>query len=213
MRRPMVLAAVLATVFAATANAADIPIDHVSLPVPSDKTVHLKFPVGSLRVEASSDRQVSFELSGHCRRWWGDDCRDRAERIHIRSESSDGQVDLSVKGYPKMNAGGFELRGVLRLPAELALKVDMGVGEVDIRDIEGDLDVDLGVGDANIHAPDRAVRSVDVNTGVGDADVVARGSRVRRHGFISSSASWDEGRGRSTVSLHVGVGDGTVRLD
>jgi len=43
--------------------------------------------------------------------------------------------------------------------------------------------------------------------------VLADGNRVRRRAFISCSADWDQGRGKSTVSLNVGVGDATVRVD
>jgi hypothetical protein len=93
------------------------------------------------------------------------------------------------------------------------LDLDMGVGDLKVDDIEGDLHVELGVGDADIRASSAAVRSVDVQAGVGDAGVIANGNRVRRHGFIGSTASWDEGRGRSEVRLHVGVGDATVRVD
>jgi hypothetical protein len=213
MRRPLVLAACLMVAVPALAAAAptEIPIDRVSLP--AGKSVHLKFPVGDLRVEASTGSKVELEITARCKGWGQDDCEDRARRIHVESDDSGGRTDLEVKGYPKFHAGDFNLRGVLRVPANLDLDLEMGVGDLRVADVEGDLHVELGVGNAEIRAASRAIRSVDVAAGVGDADVIAGGSHVRRHGFVGSTASWEEGRGRSEVRLHVGVGDATVRVD
>ena len=213
MRRSLLFAALFALGSAAAARAADIPIDQVSLPAPSGRAVHVKFPVGELRVEAATGNRVTLELTARCKGWNTDRCEENAREIEIESDVSGGTLDLDVKNYPKFHANGFHLRGVLRIPSDLDLKIDMGVGDLEIRDVDGDLSVDLGVGDADIQARTRAVRSVEVSAGVGDADVIAGGSRVRRHGFVGSSASWDEGRGRSSVNLHVGVGDATVRID
>jgi hypothetical protein len=213
MRRTWTLAALLTLGLAASVHASEAPIEQLSLAVPRERQVRIDFPVGELRVESSASSRVSFDLTAKCKHWGSDKCEERAERIEVDAEEEGGVLRIKVRNYPKVNSGGFSLRGVLRLPRDLALRVEMGVGELRIVDIEGDLDVDLGVGDADIRTPGRAVRSVDVATGVGDASVLADGARVRRRSFISSSASWDEGRGRSTVNLNVGVGDATVRVD
>lgn len=215
MRRSLVLAAGLSLVLPSLALAArtEIPIDRVSLPAAKAQTVHLKFPVGELRVEATTGSQVELELTARCKGWGTDDCEDRARRVHVETDDSGGRLDFVVEGYPKLHSGDFNLRGVLRVPARMDLDLDMGVGDLRVADMEGDLHVELGVGDAEIRASSAAIRSVDVQAGVGDAGVIAKGGQVRRHGFVGSTASWDEGRGRSNVSLHVGVGDATVRVD
>lgn len=213
MKLRLLFPALLLLGTAAMAAAAELPVDRVSLPVPRDKTVRVDFPVGTLRVEPTDAGKVSFDLTVKCKGRSQADCEERADQIRIESDEAGGVLSLKVKGYPKYRSHNIELRGVLRVPAELALRIEMGVGDLRITDIQGDLDVDLGVGDADIHTSERAVRSVEVSTGVGDAAVFASGGRVRRHSFISSSASWDEGRGKSNVNLNVGVGDGTVRVD
>lgn len=215
MRRSLVLAAGLSLVLPALALAAstEIPIDHVTLPASKSRTVHLKFPVGDLRVEATEGSEVELEITARCKGWGRDDCEDRARRIHVETDDSGGRLDFVVEGYPKFHSGDFNLRGVLRVPARMDLDLDMGVGDLRVADVQGDMRVELGVGNADIRTSSTAVRSVDVQAGVGDADVIARGSRTRRHGFVGATASWDEGRGRSEVTLHVGVGDATVRVD
>jgi hypothetical protein len=52
-----------------------------------------------------------------------------------------------------------------------------------------------------------------VETGIGDANIHGGGSDTESHGFIGSRATWDAGSGRSAVRLHVGVGEGRVRLE
>jgi hypothetical protein len=89
----------------------------------------------------------------------------------------------------------------------------MGVGELDIAGLEGDIDVDLGVGDADIRASRSQASHVSVETGIGDAEIRGGGSGTRSRGFIGSHAMWTDGDGRSAVHLHVGVGDATVRLE
>ena len=213
MRRSLVLAAGLSLVLPALALAApgEIPIDRITRP--ATRSVHLKFPVGDLRVEASEGPQVELEITARCKGWNHDGCEDDARRIHVETDDAGGRLDFEVKGYPSFHANDFNLRGVLRVPANTDLDLDMGVGDLRVAEVEGDLHVELGVGDAEIRTVGRAVRSVDVQAGVGDADVIASGSHARRHGFVGATASWDEGRGRSNVTLHVGVGDATVRVD
>ena len=212
MRGPW-LPVALALALPAAASAAEIPVDHFTTTSANIREVRIDFPVGSFRVEATDERRVTLDLTAKCKRRNIEKCEDLAEDIHLETDESAGRVRIRVKGYPKFHSGSFSLEGVLRVPRNVALQVEMGVGALRINDVEGDLDVDLGVGDADISTPSRTVRSVEVATGVGDAVVVADGSRVRRRAFISCTADWDEGRGKSTVSLNVGVGDATVRVD
>ena len=45
----------------------------------------------------------------------------------------------------------------------------MGVGQLEVDGLAGDLDLDLGVGEATVLAPQDAVKAVSVNVGIGDA--------------------------------------------
>ena len=213
MRATLVLSAVFAIGFAATALATEVQIGQISLPVTRDQKVRLEFPVGELRVEAATDSRVTLDIRAHCRNWGGERCDELARRIHAESEVVGGELRLKVAGYPKFHSGAFNLHGVLRLPRDLALKIEMGVGELRIAGIEGDVDADLGVGAAEIRASGRTLRSAEVETGVGDANVRAAGEPVKRRSFIGGTASWDQGKGRSAVNLHVGVGEATVRVE
>jgi len=209
MRRLLLVTAFLVAVPAAVALAGEYPVDHQSYPMPRDRRVHIDFPVGDLRVETTTGDKVEIELSAKCHGGW--DCEDRLRHIHVEADEDGGELRLSIKGYPKTCAN-VSLKGVLRVPSDHGLGVEMGVGDLDISGVAGDLEVSLGVGDATIHTDERAVGSVSVAAGVGDADVRTRAGHVRRHGFIGSSANWD-GTGRSSINVRVGVGDANVRVD
>jgi hypothetical protein len=99
------------------------------------------------------------------------------------------------------------------LPATLAIQVDMGVGDLEVRQVEGDVDVELGVGEADVRVPAKAVSSVECEVGVGDANVHGTDGERRSSGLlIGRTVRWQGNEGGSRVHLEVGVGDADVWL-
>src|SRR5262249_40965995 len=140
-------------------------------------------------------------------------CQELADRLVLDSDDEGTTLHLKLLNYPKWNHHGMTVMGELRVPRALAVRIEMGVGELDVDGLEGDIDVDLGVGEADIRAAKARAGHVSVETGIGDANIHGGGSDTERHGFIGSHATWSAGNGRSDVHLHVGVGEGTVRLE
>jgi hypothetical protein len=103
--------------------------------------------------------------------------------------------------------GDIEIRG-----AADGIEIDSGVGDVDITAVEGDIMVDLGVGKAVVRGPATAYGEAEAAGGVGNASITVRGEKVEGGGFVSHSASWT-GDGRSRIELAVGVGDAVIILD
>ncbi len=124
----------------------------------------------------------------------------------------------------------FEEQWTITLPARLAVDLELGVGDVEIRgvgggvDIEagvgdlllkassGDLRVDLGVGDATITAPADQYGSAVCSAGVGDARLKVQGKRIASDGFVGHEARWS-GDGEFKVRVELGVGEGRVTLE
>jgi hypothetical protein len=135
----------------------------------------------------------------------------RVERLSLDANDTGSALIIDIEGYPKMNPR-FSLIGVLQVPRRNDLEIEMGVGELGIVGMEGSLDVDLGVGEADIDVSKESVRRVTVEVGIGDARIRAGGDRRESSGLFGREVRWSEGSGRATVKLNVGVGDARVSL-
>ena len=198
---------------ATAARSAVLETEPHSFPVTAKHRVHIEFPVGELRVIPSDESRVSFDVRVRCRGRADERCEELANRLVLESEDAGGTLHLKLEKYPKWVNKGLTVMGELHVPRAMAVEVEMGVGELDIEGLEGDLDVNLGVGEADIRMPRVRANHVSVETGVGEASIRGGGTNTRSSGFIGSHATWSGGDGRSSVRLHVGVGDGAVRLD
>lgn len=198
---------------ATAARAAILETEAHTFPVTAKHRVHIEFPVGELRVIPSDESRVRFDLRVRCRGRADARCEELANRLVLESDDAGGTLHLKLEKYPKWANKGLTVMGELHVPRAMAVEVEMGVGELDIEGLEGDLDVDLGVGDADIRMPRVRANHVSVETGVGEASIRGGGTNTRSSGFIGSHATWSGGDGRSSVRLHVGVGDAAVRLD
>src|SRR5262245_45195837 len=212
MKLALTLAA-LAILTASPARAAMLITDPHTFPVTPKHRVRIEFPVGTLKVIPSDESQVQFGIRVRCRGWSDEHCEELANRLVLDSDDTGGTLHLKLHRFPHWNNHGMEVIGELRGPRALALNIEMGVGELDVSGLEGDLDVELGVGEADIRALRSLASHVSVETGIGDAEIRGGGNGTRSRGFIGSHAVWADGSGRSAVRLHVGVGDATVRLE
>jgi len=219
MKLALTLAA-LAALTASAARAALLTTDPHTYTVTANHRIRLEFPVGELKVIPSDGSIVRFDLKVRCRGSSNERCEEMANRLVLDSDDSGGTLHLKLHKYPHWNNHGMTVIGELAVPRALAVDIEMGVGELDISGLEGDLDVDLGVGEADIRASRAQAGHVSVDTGIGDAEIRGGGTDTRSRGFIGSHAVWTgattQGTGRdghSAVRLHVGVGDATVRLE
>lgn len=216
MRKSVALITIaLALSLATVARAAVMQTEPQVFPVGKAQRVHMEFPVGDLRVVPSDGELVELHLQVRCSRGASADCAEIANRLVLESRERDGTLHLHLDRFPRFRNNGLSLRGELRVPRRLAVRVEMGVGELDVTGIEGDLDVELGVGEAMVTLPRRTTSQVHVKTGVGEAAIMGGGTGTQRSGVVGSSSRWSapEGQGRASVKLAVGVGEATVRLD
>lgn len=200
-------------VLAAPLRAEILATDPHTYAVSKSHHVRLEFPVGELRVIPSDESSVRFELRVRCNGRSTERCEEFANRLVLDSDDRNGELRLKLHKYRKWGNHVPTVMGELHVPRALALEIEMGVGELDVDGIEGDLEVNLGVGEAKVRSIKARARSVSVQAGVGEASIEGKGVRTSGSGFIGSSRSWMGGTGSSSVRLHVGVGEARVRLD
>jgi hypothetical protein len=211
MKRLFAAAAVMCLAATPAVAATVLQAQTRAWPIGADQRVRLEFPVGELRVEASDGDRVRLELTAKCKDSDTERCMKRVERLSLDANDTGSALIIDIEGYPKMNPR-FSLIGVLQVPRRNDLEIEMGVGELGIVGMEGSLDVDLGVGEADIDVSKESVRRVTVEVGIGDARIRAGGDRRESSGLFGREVRWSEGSGRATVKLNVGVGDARVSL-
>ena len=124
----------------------------------------------------------------------------------------------------------FEEDWTISVPSPMAMIVELGVGDLEMTNASGGLDLELGVGDAAVHANGgpieievgvgditvrgqaSAFRTVEASAGVGDVRIVAQGQKIAGEGFIAHSAEWS-GPGNDDLEAESGVGDIRIILE
>jgi len=151
----------------------------------------------------------------------------QVERASLSTERHGTRIDLEIKGPSEESR--FEAKWIVTVPSDLALELDMGVGDLRVSGIEGNIDVDLGVGDVTVKGADGEI-SIDVgvgnialsasaapfgtvtcSTGVGDVLVTIDDEKHEGEGMISKDLEW-KGPGEHSMDLDTGVGDIRVTL-
>jgi hypothetical protein len=175
--------------------------------------IHLDFPVGEMQVDAGTGRQVQVQVRLECDSKREARCMEAAKGIEIISSTSSDRLHIGLKGWPKAGTRGLEAHVVVSVPRDLALKAEMGVGEMRISGLESNVDANVGVGEISVKMAESAVASVSMDTGVGEANLFAQGRRWESSGLVSRELKWHEGHGKASINVDCGVGEAKVRLD
>jgi hypothetical protein len=133
-----------------------------------------------------------------------------AEAMEIEPVQADGELTLRLKPEHRGDAHLSE-RWTVRMPAALAATVNLGVGDVRVLDLTGDVRVQVGVGDVELEGLFDSVGEIRAASGVGDVALRTPEGRTDGRGFIGHTLS-GRGRGTSEVRVDAGVGDVTIRL-
>ncbi|MFI5372193.1 MAG: hypothetical protein ACHQ52_11610 [Candidatus Eisenbacteria bacterium] len=210
---PILLAAAFATALAAVPARASTVRDLDSrLPVENATGVRAELPVGEFDVARSRDADVHLRLHVKCKDW-NDRCEEQIRDLVIRARRDGSVLRFSLENMPWIQHDSFKIHGTLEVPPGLAVQVKLGVGEITIRDVHDDLDVELGVGEVHVAMHEKDVKSVRLSSGVGDASLDVGARHMRSSGLLGHRLHWSEGRGQADVDVEVGVGESSVELD
>jgi len=182
-----------------------------SFPFRTGQEIELEFPIGQLRIEPASGSAVEVEIEGRCR--WSSSCG--LDKIEVDHRSGDRVLRVRVTADGLGSKTQHELRAVVRVPPRAALDVEMSIGELEIRDLEGDLDAELGIGEVRVYASGPRVRAVYLDAGIGEASLRGSTSRARssRPMLVGGEVEWTDGEGETTLDVEVGIGEVRVDLD
>jgi len=214
MKRSWIVLAIALAVAAPISAAAPRTLDG-RVPAADLENVRIDAGVGDIDinvVNGTDEVSVKVELKARRGGFFSSLKKAQAEvdEAELRMDVSRGVLRLKIS--TESDDRHFEERWTVELPARLGCDLDLGVGDIDVRGLSGDLTVDLGVGDASVEAAAADYGSVDGSGGVGNAQLTVRGEKISSSGFVGKSAEWT-GSGEHIIEISVGVGDAKVTLE
>ncbi|HKR83045.1 MAG TPA: hypothetical protein VJS37_02655 [Terriglobales bacterium] len=157
-------------------------------------------PGGRVRMDLCSS---GIELVGHEEDTLRVSYEPERGRVNVRIRVAGDRVDLTVRGCPRNN---FKLK--VELPKSSALYIRMFAGELEVRDIIGDKDVELGFGQVSMDVG-KAEEYRRVSASVNSGEINAPAFNVSKGGLFRSFNQ--SGSGKYLLHAHVGAGELDLR--
>lgn len=199
--------ALLTLAIAGSLAADDQRTETLSFDAASLAKLEIEHAVGDLEIVDSPGTTIDVRMTVTCDGWRCD-----VDDIELVSKDNGRTLRLEVEGYPRFG-GDISVDLEIRMPAAMALEIERGVGDTEIRGITGDIEVEAGVGEIDVESTEAAFASATAEAGVGDADVRVDNQRVKSSSSIVGGESrWREGKGASRIEIEVGVGSAEVTL-
>jgi hypothetical protein len=191
--------------FASTTHADNTKLINQSFASDDFEKLKLELTVGQLDIEVWDEDRVEVSIELRAERSW----------LTLRRRNLDG-IELSVEEngdelYLGIDEKKLEQEWSLKVPAKLAMEIEMGVGSVDINGLQNSLALELEVGEVSINTVDVDFRTIEASVGVGDAALRGFGpSAENERSFVSADAYY-EGEGEYQIKVELGVGEVSIR--
>lgn len=162
---------------------------------PSGGVLKMRIRSAEIHIVGSDEKKIAIHVGGR-KGSDSDDVRAQFERIGDAGE-------LRVTGGPSN-----EVTITVQVPRNSSLKVHIFAGAVEVKDIQGDKDIELGAGDLTIgvgNPSDYSHVDASVTTGAIEAEPFGES----RGGLFRSFEK--SGAGKYKLVAHVGAGDLTLK--
>ncbi len=212
MRR--LLVALVAPLAAAAAAGGTVKSLTLTRPATGLATVVVKAGVGEVEVMGDSGQEISVQVELRAKDGgfiFGSHQSERDledVRLEPRVAGGDLTLELQPDGHGDRH---WSESWTVRIPASLAASVKLGVGDVRVLDVAGDVTVEAGVGDVRVEGEFSSAGDIRATCGVGDASLRTPNGHNEGKGFIGHDLS-AHGPGKASIRARAGVGDVTIRL-
>ena len=187
------------SVYAATSKHISHRIDASTL-----ESVEILIPVVQMRIEVYDGNAVELEIDVRSKpRMWifG---RQSVDDIELEIDRDGNELILGI------DEKNLEQTWRVRIPRNLAINMNIGVGEVKLNQFANDLDVDLGVGEVSVLVDDLEYRSINLSVGVGETTIRGFEHAARSNRELVSDSAHYNGDGEHRMDIEVGVGEASV---
>jgi hypothetical protein len=196
--RFLVLAILLAPLVLAQSKkieVTDLPTHPFQVPFPSGSQLNMHLRSGDFRVIGREDDKITVRVEAKD--------PEKAKEIKVRFQRFDHSAELNISGGPKN-----DVQITVEIPRCTGLFVRMPAGQLELRDIAGDKDVQLHAGELIVGVGNPADYShVEASVTTGGLEAAPFGES---HGGLFRSFHKD-GNGKYKLYAHVGAGDLTLR--
>jgi len=206
MNKPLSLIAVLSLLLSGPALAASSKRMTHSIEAASFTQVQLEMSVGEMDIEVYDGDTIELDIELIAERRWFSLRRNDVDDIKLdRRERGDSL-------YLGIDNDDLEQTWHVRLPAHLAVELEVGIGDIRIDDFSNSLTVDLGVGALEVNLASTDYAEIAATAGVGDAVIRGFGPGTdNERSLLVGADAWYAGEGRYMIEIEVGVGDARIR--
>ncbi len=174
--------------------------------------VYIDFPIGELEIEGTNADRIEVDVRIECDGWRARSCRDRADDVELEFDRHEDRLQLSFAGFSKWRNRGMHINMTVRLPAPIDLAVDMSIGELELRELAGNVTVDMSIGEVSLRMREADVGRLSMDTGIGESSLVTPTGRSESAGLFTRELRWDQGKGEAQIRIDLGIGEVGVRL-
>ena len=173
----------------------DLPNHPFQVEFPSGSQLNVQLRSGDIRIVGREDNKITVRVEAKN--------PEKAKEIKVRFERSEPAAELKISGGPKN-----DVQITVEIPKATGLFVRMPAGQLELRDITGNKDVQLHAGELIVGVGDPADYShVEASVTTGGLEAAPFGES---HGGLFRSFH-KEGNGKYKLYAHVGAGDLTLR--
>ena len=176
-------------------EATNLPDHPFQVDYPSGSQLSLRLRSGDVRVVGSAENKVSVRVDAKN--------VEKAREVRVVFDRSDQSAALRVSGGPRN-----DIQITVEVPKDTGLYVRMPAGELEIRDVRGDKDVQIHAGELIVHVGSPEDYS-HVDASVTTGGLEAPPFHEDHGGFFRSFHK--SGNGKYRLHAHVGAGDLTLR--
>ena len=173
----------------------DLPNHPFQVEFPSGRQLNVQLRSGDIRIVGREDNKITVRVEAKS--------PEKAKEIKVRFERSETAAELKISSGPRN-----DVQIIVEIPKATGLFVRMPAGQLELRDITGDKDVQLHAGELIVGVGNPADYShVEASVTTGGLEAVPFGES---HGGLFRSFR-KEGNGKYKLYAHVGAGDLTLR--
>jgi|GEM_PF-7113109 hypothetical protein len=179
----------------------------VTKPFADNGTLVMNINVGEVRV-VRSDVDKTIRLSIDSKIFY-DDATVKSWVRRFDVAGSRASIDLRLPGHGNQHHGGPEI--TMSVPAQTDVKLDLGVGELTVKGVEGNKDLHVGIGEMNVGVADATkYHEIQTSSKLGEAD--DNTSSQHSNGFFPKTHR-TSAQGMYKIHATVGIGQVNINQD